>query len=356
MTSPSTLRVAVCGAGYWGKNHVRNFATLDRSVLTFVVDRDPKVRARMEKLYPEARVTAELDEALASAEVDAVVLASPAAEHAAQTVAALRAAKHVLVEKPLALTARDAETATSVARTSGRVAMVGHLLAYHPALVRLRTMIDQGDLGDVYYTHSQRVNLGRVRTDENALWSFGPHDLTMTFAVFRTMPESVSARGHSYLRPGTEDVVFVNLQFPGGQMAQIQLSWLDPHKERRLTVVGSRKMVVFDDAHPTEKLRIYDKGFDRPPEYQTYGQFLSIRDGDIHIPRVPLDEPLRIECEHFVSCCLDGTPPETPLEQGLDVVRVLEAAERSMKSGGTPVRLGAGTWRPPPPSTAQPAA
>jgi predicted dehydrogenase len=335
----SPVRVAVVGAGYWGRNFVRNFASLPEAQLAWVCDLDDEARRRAARLAPAAHVTAELSEVLADPEVQAVVLATNAVYHAGQAVAALRAGKHVLVEKPMATTVADAEAMVHAADEARRLLLVGHLMLYHPAVERLREIAESGELGRVYYLYALRVNLGRIRRDENALWSFAPHDLSIILELLHAQPVTVWARGECYLQAGVEDVVFLNLQFADRTMAQIQLSWLDPRKERRLTVVGSRKMVVFDDGHATEKLRVYDKGFDRPPEYDSYGDYLSLRDGDIHIPHVDLVEPLTAECRHFLRCITEGAIPRSDGRAGLAVVRILAAAERSMRAGGSPVSL-----------------
>jgi len=204
-------------------------------------------------------------------------------------------------------------------------------MIYHPALDKLHALIRSGELGDIYYLYSLRVNLGRLRRDENALWSLAPHDLSMILHLIDEQPSEVAARGECYLQPGIEDVVFVNLRFPDRKMAQVQLSWLDPRKERRLTVVGSKKMVEFDDVHPIEKLRIYDKGFDRPPAFRGFGEYLTLRHGDVHIPRVDMVEPLAAECAHFLDCIRTGAQPRSGAQSGLDVVRVLAAADRSLR-------------------------
>lgn len=330
-----TIGVAVAGAGYWGKNIVRTFAAHPRVHLAAVCDPSADVRARVERDYPGVATTDSLAALLARADVDAVAIATPAAQHAAQAVECLRAGRHVLCEKPLAVTIESARQVVDEAARAGKVMMVGHLLAYHPAMAYLRELIGAGQLGTLYYLYSQRVNLGRIRTDESALWSFGPHDLTMILDLVGSEPDTVSARGRAFLRPGTEDVVFMHLDFRDGPLAQVQMSWLDPHKERRLTVVGSKKMAVFDDAHPTEKIRIYDKGFDRPPDYGSFGDFLSLRDGDIHIPRISMEEPLRIEIDHFVKCVETGSPPRTDATSGFRIVRILAAAEASLRHQGT---------------------
>ncbi len=328
------LRVGVVGAGAWGRNHVRTVAGLAEAELAAVCDTDPKVREKVARQYPAALVTAEVPALLGA--VDAVIVASPAATHAAIAQQAVDAGKPVLVEKPFALNGRDAE---AVARRSAErkvPVLAGHLLVYHPAVERLRELVQTGELGKVFYLYGLRVNLGQVRKDENALWSFGPHDVSMALYLLGEQPVRVAAHGKSYLQPGIEDVVFLTMEFASGVLAHVQLSWLDPHKERKLTVVGAKKMVVFDDMEPREKLRIYDKGVDRPPEYGSFGESLAIREGDIFIPRLPAVEPLAAELAHFVRAAQGREAPRATAEDGVRVVRVLEAASRSLARGGAP--------------------
>ncbi|PIE19783.1 MAG: oxidoreductase [Proteobacteria bacterium] len=331
--------VAVLGAGYWGKNYVRNLAQLKEATLWRVVDPDPAALGRAKRLEPRAELGADPAEVFADPRIEAVVIATDVTQHAPLTCAALEAGKHVLVEKPLATSASEAEQMVATARRAERQLLVGHLMRYHPAVLQLKELIDAGELGRVFYMYALRVNLGRIRSDENALWSFAPHDLSVIRFLLGEHAVNVSARGRAFLQAGVEDVVFVNLDYPSGAMAQIQLSWLDPHKTRRLTVVGSKKMVVFDDTQAAEKLRIYDKGVESPPEYESYGEYLSLRNGDIHIPRVSLAEPLTAECLHFLAAARGLSAPRTPGEEGLAVVRLLEAAQRSMGDGGAPVTI-----------------
>ena len=333
------VRIGCVGAGYWGKNLVRNFASAEGAELTAICDADEKIQARLRREYPNARVTGSYDEFLALADVDAVVLATPGSSHAKLAMQALDAGKDVFVEKPLAQTVEDARAVVEKADRLGRVLMCGHLMVFHPAFRRVAEIVRSGALGDVFYIYAQRVNLGKVRTDENALWSLGPHDFSMIFELVDAPMTSVSARGHAYLRPGTEDVVFVNVAFKSGVMANVQLSWLDPHKNRSLTVVGSKKMLVFDDTHPTEKIRIHDKGFDRPQEYGSYDAFLTLRDGDILIPSVPMEEPLRLEVRHFIECVRDRSAPRTGGPEACRVVEALAAAETSLRRGGAPIEV-----------------
>jgi len=333
----SRLRVGVIGAGAWGKNHVRTVATLSDAELAAVCDADAKTRERIGRQFPAAHVTADVADLLGR--VDAVVIASPAATHARVALQCIEAGKPCLVEKPFALTSGDAEAVAAAAAARKVPVLAGHLLVFHPAVERLRALVQGGELGRVYYLYGLRVNLGQVRADENALWSFGPHDVSVALYLLGEAPIRVAAQGKSYLQPRVEDVVFLTMEFGSGVLAHVQLSWLDPHKERKLTVVGANKMAVFDDMEAREKLRIYDKGVDRPPEYGSYGEALSIREGDIFIPKIANVEPLAAELNHFVRVARGGEPPRASAEDGVAVVRVLDAASRSLAAGGAPVTL-----------------
>ena len=333
------LKVGVIGAGAWGRNHVRTVAGLPDAELAAVCDTDPKTRDRFARQYPGALVTADVSALLERA--DAVIVASPAGTHAAMARRCVEAGKPCLVEKPFALSVRDAEAVTALAVERKVPVLAGHLLIFHAAVERLRTLVQGGELGKIFYLYSLRVNLGQVRQDENALWSFGPHDVSVALHLLGEAPVRVAAQGKSYLQPKIEDVVFLTMEFASGVLAHVQLSWLDPHKERKLTVVGAKKMVVFDDMEPREKLRVYDKGVDRPPEYGSFGESLAIREGDIFVPRIPTVEPLAAELSHFVRVArgVESPRPGAGAEDGVRVVRVLEAASRSLASGGAPETL-----------------
>jgi predicted dehydrogenase len=331
------IRIAVFGGGSWGRNHVRSVAALRDAQLTAVCDLDPIVRDTMSRQYPGTVVTDRPADALDVA--DAAVIATPAASHAELARLAIERNVPVLVEKPFALSSAEARRVVDLADARGVPVVVGHLLVFHPAVERLKAMVHAGDLGEVFYLYSQRVNLGQVRPDENALWSFGPHDISVALELLGESPMRVSAIGKSFLQPGIEDVVFMTMEFASGGLAHVQMSWLDPRKERRLTVVGSRKMVVLDDMEPREKLRVYDKGVDRPPEYGSYGESLAIREGDIMIPRVPIVEPLSAELRHFVRVARGEESPRVDGRSGLLVVEILEAASRSLAMGGAGVTL-----------------
>jgi predicted dehydrogenase len=321
------VSVAVAGLGYWGPNLARNFEALPGCELRWCCDRDPQARARLQPSFPSARFTESLDEVLADPTLDAVVLATPVRSHAELAVRVLGAGKHCFVEKPLAQSVADAERVVAAAAAAGRTVMVGHLLEYHPGVRKLKELTDDGELGDIHYVYSNRLNLGQLRADENALWSLGAHDVSVLLHLAGEEPYEADARGESYMRAGVEDVVFAFLRFPSGLAAHLHLSWLDPHKERRFTVVGSRRMATFDDMASERKLTIYDKGFDEKAE--SYGEYIT-RSGDVTSPRIDNAEPLRLECQHFVDCLRDGATPRSDGASGLRVVRVLEALQTAL--------------------------
>jgi predicted dehydrogenase len=324
------VRVAVAGLGYWGPNLARNLAAIPGCELAWLCDPDEEKRERLARAHPGVRGTGDLQEVLADETLDAVALATPVPTHAELAVATLEAGKHCFVEKPLATSAADAERAVAAARDAGRVLMVGHLLEYHPAVTRLKEMIDAEELGSLFYVYGNRVNLGQLRADENALWSLGAHDVSVALHLIGEEPVECVAHGVSYVRAPVEDVVFCFLRFPSGVVAHLHLSWLDPHKERRITVVGSQRMATFDDMLIEGKLTLYDKGFDE--DTSSWGEYIA-RSGDTYSPRIPNREPLRLECEHFIECVRTGATPRSDGASGLRVVRVLEALQRSLDGG-----------------------
>jgi predicted dehydrogenase len=332
-----TVRIGVVGLGYWGPNLARNFGAIAGCELAWCCDGSAEARERWAPAFPGARFTGSLDDLLADETLDAVALATPVPTHGELAERVLRAGKHCFVEKPLAQSAAEAERAVAAADAAGRILMVGHLLEYHPGIARLKEIAASGELGDVHYLYSNRLNLGQLRADENALWSLGAHDVSVVLHLAGEEPYEVEARGESYMRDGVEDVVFCYLRFPSGLSAHLHLSWLDPHKERRLTVVGSRRMATFDDMELERKLTVYDKGFDEAAG--SYGEYIT-RSGDIWSPRVPNREPLRIECEHFVECVRDGLVPRSDGRSGLRVVRVLEALQERLDASRRRQRAG----------------
>jgi predicted dehydrogenase len=321
------VRVGVVGLGYWGPNLARNLAAIPGCELAWLCDSSAQALPELTRTFPGTRSTRELQELLDDPELDAVVLATPVPTHAELAVRVARAGKHCFVEKPLATNTADAEEAVAAARSAERILMVGHLLEYHPAVDRLKELIDGGELGSLYYLYGNRLNLGVLRSDENALWSLGAHDVAVVLHLIGEEPEECLAHGASYVREGVQDVVFCYLRFPSGIVAHLHLSWLDPHKERRLTVVGARRMATFDDMLIERKLTIYDKGFDE--DSRSWGEYIA-RSGDVFSPRIPNSEPLRIECEHFVECVRTGATPRSDGDSGLRVVRVLEQLQRSL--------------------------
>jgi predicted dehydrogenase len=325
----ATVRVGVAGLGYWGPNLARNLAAIPGCRLDWLCDPSQPAREKWAPTFPQARMTGDLEELLAAPELDAVVLATPVPTHGALASAVLRAGKHCFVEKPLAQTAAEAEQVIAAAEQAGKVLMVGHLLEYHPALVKLKELVDAGELGSLYYLYGNRVNLGKLRSDENALWSLGAHDVSVVLHLLDEEPAECSAHGESYVREGVEDVVFCYLRFASGPAAHLHLSWLDPHKERRLTIVGSRRMATFDDMALEGKLTLYDKGFEE--DFRSWGEYLA-RSGDIFSPQLSSAEPLRVECEHFVECVRTGATPRSDGRSGLRVVRVLEALQSSLRA------------------------
>jgi predicted dehydrogenase len=323
------IKLGVVGLGYWGPNLARNFATIPGCELAWLCDASSEARERLAGSFPTARATAELGDLLDDPELDAVVLATPVPSHAELAIRVAEAGKHCFVEKPLATTTVDAERVVAAAEAAGRILMVGHLLEYHPAVHRLKQLVEEGDLGSLYYLYGNRLNLGKLRADENALWSLGAHDVSVALYLIGEDPEECSAHGQSYVREGVQDVVFCYLRFPSGIVAHLHLSWLDPHKERRLTVVGAKRMATFDDMQLEGKLTVYDKGFDE--DSRSWGEYIA-RSGESFSPRIANVEPLRVECEHFVECIREGLTPRSDGHSGLRVVRVLEALQTSLEA------------------------
>ncbi len=331
------VRIALVGCGYWGPNLARNFSLVEQGELVLCADLDGKALARLQRQYPQVEMTTDVAAALTRSDIDAVALATPARTHAALAQQALDAGKHVFVEKPLAMNVADAQAMVTLAAARQRTLMVGHIFEFHPAVRYIKTLLEGGELGNLYYLYSTRVNLGRVQTDINALWSIAPHDVSIMLYLLNQLPVHVTARGRAFLNGAVEDVVFVTLEFADGALGHIHASWLDPSKTRQLTVVGSRRMVVYDDVASEGKVKIYDKGVYRREE-AGYGEFqVKVHSGDIMIPRLEMTEPLRLECQHFVDCVRSGAPPLTDGRNGLRVVQVLQAAQASLESGGTQV-------------------
>jgi len=322
------LRVGLVGLGYWGPNLARNFSAIPGCELRWLCDPDAGARARLARSFPGVRSTGEIAELLEDGDLDAIALATPVSTHAELAIAVAAAGKHCFVEKPLAMDAAEAEAAVAAAERAQKILMVGHLLEYHPAVERIKQLIDGDELGPLYYIYGNRLNLGQLRADENALWSLGAHDVSVVLYLIGEEPRECHAQGASFVRPGVQDVVFCYLRFPSGIVAHLHLSWLDPHKERRLTLVGARRMATFDDMLIEGKLTIYDKGFDE--DSRSWGEYIA-RSGDVFSPRISNAEPLRVECEHFLESIRSGQPPRSDGNSGLRVVRVLERLQHSLE-------------------------
>jgi predicted dehydrogenase len=316
-------RVGVAGLGYWGPNLARNFAEL--AELAWLCDHSPDLLPEAEGRHPQARTTTRFDDLLADPDLDAIVIATPVVTHYELAKQALAAGKHVFVEKPPAQSSAEAEELSALAEEQRLVLMPGYLLLHHPAVAKLKELVDSGQLGDILYLYGNRQNLGQIRRDENALWSLGAHDLSVLLHLVGEEPVEAWARGESFLRDSVEDVVFCYLRFDSGVVAHMHLSWLDPHKMRKITVVGRDKMAVFDDMEPERKVTVYDKGTVLRPASEW-----QVRTGDIHIPKVSAEEPLRIECRHFLSLVEGEGDQRAPARDGLAVVRTLEQLQASL--------------------------
>ena len=339
-SASSPVRIGIIGLGYWGPNLARALASTPGCELAYACDLDEGNRARLEGRYPGTVLTDRFDDLLEDDTLDAIVVATGAPSHHAIGMRVLAAGKHALIEKPLALTVADARELVATAEAGNRVLMVGHLLRFHPVFQQLHDITASGELGRMLYLYTNRLNFGKVRADENALWSLAPHDISLALAIAGERPEEVSARGEAFLREGVEDVVFGYLHFPSGLVAHLHVSWLDPHKSRKLTVVGSEGMAVFDDTEADRKLTVYEKA-SSPSRFDTWGEFQALRTGDVKIPQVPNAEPLIQETKAFVDAIVAGQATVASGDEGLAVVEVLTALQTSLEQHGAPIRLDA---------------
>jgi predicted dehydrogenase len=350
-----SANIALIGLGYWGPNLARNFATVSGGRLHTLCDARPERMVAVGRQFPGVQIRTEVEQVLADPAIDAVVIATPAPTHYRLAVAALAAGKHVLVEKPMAQTARECRELIELAERRKLVLMPGHVFLHNAAVRKVKEYLDAGLLGEVYYVYSQRLNFGIVRQDVNALWNFAPHDLSILNYWFGAAPEGVVARGYCYLQPGVEDVIFMTFDYPKGIGANVHISWLDPHKVRRITIVGSEKMVVYDDVSADARLMIYDKGVVKQMrngpagangpslgQYESFGEFqLLLRAGDVLIPKLDFVEPLKLECQHFIDCVVGKAEPFPDGRDGLAVVQALEAAQASLAREGRRVEITA---------------
>ncbi len=333
------LTVGVVGCGYWGPNLIRNFSSLDGAKVKLCSDLELKRTEHMKKLYPSVEITQNYRDIIEDPEIDAVIIATPVSTHYKIAAESLEAGKHVFCEKPLTQNVDDGVKLVDLADKMKKTLMVGHTFVYTAAVNKMKDLINGGDLGDVYYISTSRVNLGLFQEDINVVWDLAPHDLSIMNYILDSRPLYVSATGHSYIQPEIQDVAFVTLTYPGSILANLQVSWLNPNKIRKTTVVGSKKMLVYDDVASLEKIRIYDKGVDVIPHYDTFGEFqLSYRYGDISIPKLDDAEPLKIECQHFLDC-IAGKEARSSGRHGLEVLLILDAIDRSMKASGEKITI-----------------
>jgi len=338
MTS-STLRICHIGVGYWGPNLMRNIAANANAELAGICDSRAETLKDVGTKYPDAKLFDTLDAALADTSIDAVVIATPSGLHFEQAKQALNSGKHVFVEKPLAETVEQARELTALAAQQGRILMVGHTFLYNNLVHEVKAYIDSGELGEVFYAYSQRLNLGRFRRDSDVMWTLAPHDVSILNYWFDAVPDTVHANGHAYIHPDSEvaEICFANLQYPNGRTAHLHLSWLDPQKRREMIVVGSKKMLVYDDMNAEAHIQIYDKSAEAQHQsaISDFADFTTrLRAGGLVVPQTRLTEPLAAEIAHFVDCCLSGDRPRTDGNHAVDVIAVLEAMGRSMAAGG----------------------
>lgn len=340
------INIAVIGAGYWGPNLIRNFLNLSGIAKMTVCDTEEERLKKMSLQYPGIRTTTSADEVFQDASIDAVVVALPAGIHYEFARKALLAGKNVKVEKPLAMCTSEAQELMDIADKKKKVLMVGHTFLYNAAVKKIKEYIDKGELGEIYYIFSQRLNLGKIRSDINAMWNLAPHDISIVLYWLNEHPSAVSAKGMSFIQDGIEDVAFMNLDFPSGKTAHIHVSWLDPSKTRKIVIVGSKKMVVYDDVSMDAKIAIYDKGIDKKniinelPEIESFGKFqLMQRSGDVLIPKIDFTEPLRLESSDFIESIQNGRKPVADGLNGYNVVNVLEKAQKSLKNNGIAIAL-----------------
>lgn len=337
------LNVAVAGCGSWGPNLVRNFSLLRRVNLHSVCDTDRSRLSLLKKQYDHISVTEDYLEILNNPEVDAIVIATPASTHYRLAMDSLKHDKHVLVEKPLALSTKECVQLVECAESRNKVLMVGHTFLFNSAVNKLKEYIVNKEIGEVFYIFAERLNLGQIRRDVNALWNFAPHDISIMLHILERVPYRVRARGLKYTNDVNEDIVFIDLDFSDGIASHIYLSWLNPLKVRRMTVVGSKKMIIYDDANTDAKIQLYDKGLDKIPldgGVESYGDFqLKLRAGDIFIPKINYEEPLKVQCNHFIDCIENGKRPLTDGRHGLKVVKIIAAAEKSIKNNSKHIEL-----------------
>jgi predicted dehydrogenase len=338
MKSPIT--VGVVGCGYWGPNLIRNFRSLPDCRLAAICDqRDDRLR-HMQSLYPGLSAFNDCDQLLQMPELSAVAIATPVTHHFSLAKAALLAGKHTFIEKPMASSSAECEELIELAERQGLTLMVGHTFLYSAPVRRIVEIVRAGDLGEICYINSRRLNLGLFQPDINVAWDLAPHDISIILHVLGAFPTTVNCTGNAHVTQNVEDVTNMSLTFSKRQFASIQSSWLEPRKVREMTIVGTKRMIVYDDLQNHEKIRVYDVRVERPPHYDTFAEFhYSYHYGDSYIPHLKQEEPLKMVCQHFIDCIRDGSEPATGGGAGLEMVRILEGASASLAAGGAPIRL-----------------
>ena len=334
------IKVGVVGCGYWGPNLIRNFRALPDCSLKVMCDLKQDRLKHLRTLYPEVEASTDFNHMLNGCGLDAVVIATAVRFHYTMAKAALLAGKHTFIEKPMAASAKECEELVEIAQQKGLVLMIGHTFLYSPAVRKIKELVEWGDLGEIRYICARRLNLGLYQKDINVAWDLAPHDISIILHIMEENPVSVNCRGSAHITPGIEDVTSMWLNFSNDRTAMIHSSWLDPRKTREMTIVGSKRMIVYDDIAAIEKIKIYDARVERPPHYDTFGDFhYSYHYGDMHVPYIRQEEPLRSECQHFLDCVKEGITPLTDGKRGLELVRILEASSQSLKQGGSPIAL-----------------
>ncbi len=334
------LNIAVAGCGYWGPNLIRNFNSLSECRLKSVCDTDAERVAHMKTLYPLVETTSDFEDLINDQEIDAIAVATPVRFHYEMARKALQAGKHAFIEKPMACSSRECEDLVELAERQKLTLMVGHTFIYSKPVRKIKEIVASGELGNLQYISARRLNLGLLQKDINVAWDLAPHDISIILYVLGKDPVSVNCQGKSHVAKGVEDVTNMTLNFSNGAFGIIQSSWLDPNKVRETVFIGTRKMLVYDDMEPIEKIRIYDKRVEIPPHYDSFGEFqYSYHYGGMYSPYLKLAEPLKVECQHFVDCIKNGTKSESGGAEGLEVVRILEAASASLQSGGGKVTI-----------------
>jgi predicted dehydrogenase len=332
--------VGVVGCGYWGPNLVRNFKGLPNCRVKAMCDASETRLKHMRSLYPDVEAVTDFEYLLNEAGIDAVVVATPVKHHYALAKASLLAGKHTLIEKPMASSSTECEELIEIAERNGLVLMVGHTFLYSAPVRKIAEIVQAGDIGEIRYINSRRLNLGLFQKDINVAWDLAPHDISIILHILGEQPQTVNCQGNAHVTPGIEDVTNISLSFRHKRFATIQSSWLEPRKVRDMTIVGTRRMIVYDDLQTNEKIRIYDVRVERPPHYDTFADFhYSYHYGDSYIPHIQQEEPLKVECQHFIECIENGTKSLSSGQEGLELVRILEAASTSLKNQGGPVSL-----------------